>query len=103
MKYINTLILLLLAMNCYANPDLYISFPSGQVEQSTDLGEIDVEGVGTVKLVAKKNGHQLVVNAWNSDGKVIGRAESVVGLSDTPIYISTSAGLKKITIFWATE
>ena len=103
MKHINFLILLLLAMNCYANSDLYVSFPSGQVEQSTNLGEVEVEGVGTVKLIAKKNGHQLVVDAWNSDGKVIGRAESVVGLSETPIHISTSAGLKKITIYWGAE
>ena len=103
MKYINTLMLLLLAMNCFADSSFYASRSSTHIDGNPNLGEIEVEGVGTVKLIAKKNGNQLVVHAWNSDGKEIGRAESVVGLSETPIHILTPAGLKKITVYWATE
>ena len=56
--------------------------------------------MGAVSLIARKNGNQLVVHARDPDGKIIGKAETVIGLKDTPIYIATSEGLKKITIYW---
>lgn len=103
MKYFSSLVLLVLATACHANSDLYVSFPSERVEHATDLGNVEVAGVGAVKLVAEKKGNQLIVLASDPDGKVIGQAESVVGMSDTPIYVLTPAGLKKITIFWSAE
>ncbi len=56
-----------------------------------------------VNLTASKNGNLLVVHAKGPDGTVIGKAESVVGLRDTPIYVKTPSGLQKITIYWGSE
>ena len=89
-----------MAMNCYADSNFYVSLSSDQVKISSDLGKIAVEGVGEVGLIARRNGNQLTVHAQDPNGKVIGKAETVIGLKDTPIYILTPAGLKKITIYW---
>ena len=100
MKTSCAVILLLLAMNCYADSNLYVSLSSEQVKISSDLGMIEIEGVGEVGLIARRNGNQLVVHAQDPDGKIIGKAETVIGLKETPIYVLTPAGLKKITIYW---
>ncbi len=97
------LFLLLATMNLYASSELRVSLLSEQLTASSDLGTIEVEGVGSVNLTAQKNGNQLIVHAQGPDGTVIGKAESVVGLKDTPIYVLTSDGLKKITIFWGAK
>ena len=103
MKYICSIILFVLAMDCHADTDFRVSLSSEQVQSSSDLGNVDVAGVGAVNLVAHKTGNQLVVRAQDINGKVIGKAETVVGLKDTPIYILTSGGLEKITIYWGTN
>lgn len=103
MRVICSIILFVLAMNCNADSDLYVSLLSEQIENSFDLGNIEVEGVGEVNLIAHKNGNQLIIHARGPDGKVIGKAETVVGLKETPIYVLTSEGLKKITIYWGAE
>ena len=56
--------------------------------------------MGEVSFVGSKNGNQLVVHAQDANGEVIGKAETVIGLRETPIYVLTSDGLKKITIYW---
>jgi len=56
-----------------------------------------------VGLIARRNGNLLVVHARGPDGKVIGKAETVIGLKDTPIYVLTPGGLKKITIYWGSD
>ena len=83
-----------------ADAELSLSIETSQINGSTNLGNTLVEGVGEVSMIAHRNGNQLVIHAQNSEGKVIGKAETVVGLNDTPIYISTSEGLQKITIYW---
>jgi len=103
MKTSCAVILLLLAMNCYADSNFYAGRPSSQLKNSAVLGDIEIDGVGTVNLSVRKNGSQLVVHAQGPDGTVIGKAETVVGLNDTPIYVTTSAGLKKITIHWSAQ
>jgi hypothetical protein len=103
MKISCSVILLLLAMNCYADSNFYVSLASDQVKSSSDLGKIEVEGVGAVNLIARKNGNQLTVHAQGPDGKVIGKAETVVGLKQTPIYVLTDDGLKKVTIYWGMQ
>ncbi len=100
MKVACSLVLLLMAMNCYAASDFHVSLLSEQIKNSSNLGNIDIEGVGEVNLIARRNGNQLVVHARDPDGKVIGKAETVIGLKDTPIYVLTPRGLKKITIYW---
>lgn len=103
MKLISTLFFLFLAMNCYADSNFFASQSSTQIEISSKLGDIEIDGLGTVSLTAQKNGKQLVVHAQGPDGEVIGKAETVVGLNDTPIYVMTPDGLQKITVFWGAE
>jgi len=92
-----------MAMNCYAASNFYVSLSSGQVKSSSDLGKIEIEGAGEVSMIAHRDGNQLVIYAQDPDGKVIGKAETVIGLKQTPIYVLTSEGLKKITIYWGAE
>jgi hypothetical protein len=103
MKYLAILALLLMSTNSQADSDFYAGRSSIQLENSTSLGDIEIDGVGVVTLSARKSGNLLVVHARGADGVVIGKAETVVGLEDTPIYISTGAGLKKITIHWSEQ
>ena len=103
MKKSCCVLLLLLAMNCYADSNFYAGRPSAQLANSVVLGDIEIDGVGIVNLRARKNGNQLVVHAQGPDGSVIGKAETVIGLNDTPIYVTTSNGLKKITIHWSAQ
>ncbi len=83
-----------------ADADLWVSMESSQIEGSTDIGTAFVEGPGEISLVASKNGNRLVVHARDSAGVVIGKAETVVGVGQTPIYVMTSDGLEKIMIYW---
>ncbi len=103
MRLACSLALLLMAMNCYADSNFYVSLASDQVKISSDLGKIAIEGVGEVGLIARRSGNQLVVHAQAPDGKIIGKAETVIGLKDTPIYVLTPAGLEKITIYWGAD
>jgi len=80
--------------------EIPISLNTSQLQDSTELGGTLIDGVGEVSLVARKNGKQVVIFAQDSNGKVIGKAETVVGLKETPIYIVAPEGLKKITIQW---
>ena len=100
MKISAAIILSMLAMNCYADASLKVSLLTNQVGNASDLGDINIPGVGEVSLIARRDGNQLVVHAEGPDGKIIGKAESVVGLKDTPIYILAPGGLEKITIYW---
>ena len=90
-------------MASYADSSLSLTLQPDQVGTSTELGVLEVAGLGPVRLVASKSGSQLTVLAEDSRGKVIGKAETVVGLRDTPIYVMTSNGLEKITIYWGSE
>ncbi len=103
MKFSAVIILLMLVMNCYADTEIHVLLPSNQLKNASNLGNIAIDGVGEVGLIARRNGNQLVVHAQDPDGKVIGKAETVIGLKDTPIYILTPAGLEKITIYWGAD
>ena len=91
---------MLIAMACHADSELRLAFPPDQLSGATELGAVQVEGVGSVRLTAQKNGTRLVIYAESPDGSVIGKAETVVGLKDTPIYVKGANGLEKITIHW---
>jgi len=64
------------------------------------IGKLTVAGAGEVTFLANRTQGRLVINAKGADGAQIGRAESVVGLGDTPIYIQSAQGLYKIVIHW---
>ena len=79
---------------------LKVDLKADQVQGVQNLGSMKVEGVGTVKLTASLEGKLVVVQAIGAEGKVLGRAESTVGLNETPIYVTTPKGLKKLTVIW---
>ena len=101
MRIIYSILLFVLTMNCYANTVFHASLKSDQIKSSSELGTVNVEDLGKVSLVAHKNGNQLVIFGQDANGKVIGKAETVIGLKQTPIYVSAPDGLKKIIIIWA--
>ena len=100
MKIFLAIVLLLFVMNSYAGTSLSVALLSEQINNVSELGKVQMEGVGEVILVARKNGNQLEIHAQDANGKVIGKAETVVGLKETPIFVLTPEGLKKIIIFW---
>jgi hypothetical protein len=64
------------------------------------IGKLKVVGTGKVRFFAHVNQGRLYLKAVGSDGAPIGRAESVVGLGDTPLYVRSSKGLYKILVHW---
>ena len=64
------------------------------------IGKVTVTGAGRVTVLANLSQGRLVLKALAADGSQIGRAESVTGLGDTPIYIRSTQGLYKILIHW---
>ena len=46
------------------------------------------------------SGNQAVIHAQNFDSKIKGKAETVIGLKETPIFVLTPNGLKKIIVHW---
>jgi len=79
---------------------LTVDIKADQVSSVQELGSLKIAGVGMVKLTASREGKRLVVQASGEEGKVIGRAESVIGPKETLIYVTTPGGLKKLTILW---
>lgn len=96
------IISLLLASPAWAAQDLAlkVDLKAEQVAGSLNLGSLQVTGVGTVKLSARRQGEQLMIQALGPEKQVLGSAESVVGLYETPIYVTTPQGLKKLTVLW---
>ena len=92
--------LLMVASSVLAEPVLHVAAHSAQLGDVTSLGGVDVEGVGEVQLSAKRSGSQILVKAIGPGEVMLGRAETTIGLSETPVYISTPSGLRKITIYW---
>jgi hypothetical protein len=103
MKIIEVVVVLLLAVTptvAYAEQIFPVAVKSAEVTTLMELGKLEVEGVGTVTLTAKRNGMQITVQAIGPGGSVAGEAESIVGLNDTPLFLKTSTGLKRLTIRW---
>ena len=85
--------------------DLVVSvrFQAENVEKITKIGATNVEGIGQISLIAERSGSRVFIKAVGEGGNVFGRAESVVGLKETPIYVSTNSGLQKVMIVWGSE
>jgi len=95
--------LLTVCGSAMAEPVLKVAMQSIELEQFTELGEIEIEGVGKVQLTARRNDMQVEVKAAGPGKELLGRAETTVGLSETPVYIRTPDGLRKITVVWGAE
>ena len=92
--------LLLMMSSVMADPVLNVAMQSIDLEKVTELGEIEIEGVGRVQLTAHRSNKQVVVKASGPGRELIGRAETTVGLVETPVYVRTPDGLRKITVVW---
>lgn len=86
-----------------AEPVLKVSMDSIDLEKVTELGEIEIEGVGRVQLTARRTNKQVVVKVAGPGQELLGRAETTVGLAETPVYVRTTGGLRKITVVWGAE
>jgi hypothetical protein len=69
---------------------------------SAVLGKVKVSGKGRVTFLVNRTQNRLVIQAVGADGSQLGRAESVVGLGDTPIYVRSAQGLFKVIVHWST-
>jgi hypothetical protein len=96
------LISFVLTVSALASEDtvLKVAQKADQVMGVVDLGVLQVQGVGSVKLTARREGKQLVVQALGPDEKVIGRAETVIGVKETQVFVATPQGLKTLTVLW---
>ena len=101
-KGILTLFCLLIALQVWGAEatTLRAVLPEVQAQQLQEVGSLQVEGVGTVTLSARQAGKQLTVQAIGPDGTVIGQAESVTGVRETPVAVITSKGLMTLLIMW---
>ena len=79
---------------------LNVAQSADQVTDTQELGSLQVAEVGPIKLSARRVGTKLVVQAVGEKDTVIGLAESVVGTVETPIFITTPAGIKLLKIVW---
>ena len=92
--------LLLISGSVMAEPVLNVVMHSKELEKTTELGEVNIEGVGKVQLTARRNNMQVVVQAKGPGQELLGRAETTIGLAETPVYVRTTTGLRKVTVVW---
>jgi len=100
MRGIALVCLMLWGCAVMAEPVLRVAIQPMALDKATDLGEVDVGGVGKVRLSASRSNGQVVIRASGPARDLLGRAEATLGLMETPVYIKTPAGLKKITVIW---
>lgn len=79
---------------------LRAALPAATTQQLQEVGRLPVDGVGSVTIKACQAGRQLTVQAIGPDGKIIGQAESVTGVRETPVAIITPKGLMTLTVMW---
>ena len=82
-----------------AAPDVSVEAPAPTVERAT-VAQVQVEKLGEVHLSAERIGTRLKVQAASASGAVVGRADTVVGLSETPLFVQTPDGMVRIVIHW---
>jgi hypothetical protein len=80
-------------------PTITASYPSAG-KPELPIGMLKLAGAGKVHFFAHLDQGRLLLKAVGPDGTPIGRAESVVGLGDTPIYVRSTQGLLKVLIHW---
>lgn len=102
--YILAIVLLIsIPTRSAAQETLTVAVKSDQITESLPLGSLTVEGLGKINFVARRDKHQLTIQAVGLEGKIVGRAETVAGIDETPLYVSTPKGLKKLVIRWGTQ
>lgn len=81
-------------------PTITASYPAEGKPESA-IGNLAVAGTGQVTVLANRVQGRLFIRAVAA-GTAIGRAESLIGLGDTPLYVQSPQGLYKIVIHWKT-
>jgi len=99
-KAVLILLTLLISNTVWAGAKVFVPVKTSQIKNELQVASTNINGIGDVKLTARKSGNQIIVHAQDASGKAIGKAETVVGLKETPIYVMSPNGLKKITIHW---
>lgn len=108
-KYIVLLSSLLMSLSALsADFTLHVKAPTKEEQRFHQIGKLDINStnLGTNKsegkftIVAKRLNNQLTIQVLDKDTKVVGKAESVVGLAETPVYFKTTQGLKSLTLIW---
>ncbi len=89
-----------LATVAFAQSELIVPLRSQDLPEKMKLGTVQVKDLGAVKLVAKRTGTHVIIHALGETGDVIGKADTFIGLTSTPIYVQGPSGLQKIEIFW---
>lgn len=102
-KIIVLVSLLIVWGSAMADPVLNVAMHSKELDKITELGQVNIEGLGKVQLTASRNNAQVVVKATGPGQDVLGRAETTIGLTETPVYVRTPGGLRKITVIWGVE
>jgi len=92
--------LLLMTAPVWAVQVISVPLHSQDIEGTVELGTTTVAGIGEVRFVARREGTRLVVHALAPGGLVIGKADTVTGLQETPIYLKTEEGLQPFSILW---
>lgn len=100
---IGWLSLMLVATAAIANPELAVSMHSKTIQKTADLGHTQVKGIGQVRFTARRQGSQIIVRALGPDNKMIGKAESFIGLKETLIYLKGGHALTPFTILWGQD
>lgn len=83
-----------------ADAELRVALRSKDISSSLDLGSVEIEGLGAVRVHARREGQRMILHASGPDGRVLGRGETTVGLNETPIFVPTPDGHEKITVLW---
>jgi hypothetical protein len=80
-------------------PSIAASYPVDG-KPAAPIGKLVINGAGEVTFYADRSQTRLVIKAVDAHGAQIGRAETVVGIGDTPLYIRVTQGLYKIVVHW---
>lgn len=102
-------IALVLTLSMWALPavvtaaDIALTAPvttAGLSADPRDLGSVIVPGIGPVRIVAQRRADTVTLFATDTVGRLVGQAESVAGVRETPIAVQAPDGLQMITVSW---
>jgi hypothetical protein len=66
----------------------------------TPVGETTVPGIGRVQVEAATAAGALTLQARDATGRLIGQANTVIGLDESEVYIRGADGLLRLLIRW---
>jgi len=92
-------IVLSFAVGASAFSQVNVSIHPNELQNREEIGSVEVEGIGIVRFLAFRQGKQVIVQAL-AKGEVIGKAETFIGFTQTPLFLQTPSGLKEIIILW---